>query len=384
MKVSINNNIEFVENINNINDVQKLNKKISMNSLLGRGETRCFAKDTVVIDNIDNLAEIMKTNISILNREIKVSYNKVLAKADLGIRIMYLTEDNRINCVETKIPVMGFIDIQNVSENDMCEAKYSLKNLIIKPNNVEEHSIYIEAEIEIFCDVYENKEIDLIEDLYSPSVNLNTNCVKVTTMQEKKILTDICNIRQKQNISEIKNEKIYDVDISINIQNQNIVNGRVIFEGEINLNFLFSSGKTGGINSKKISIPFTHNIEIEGITKDSKINNNVEVIMQDFVIMPDDSIDLKIDLCFNLDIFKNIDISVINNIDLIEEQKGESYSIIIYFVKPGDTLWKIAKKFKSTVDNIMKMNEIQDENNINIGDELFVPKYNGIIVEKNG
>ena len=53
---------------------------------------------------------------------------------------MYLTEDNRINCVEKNIPVMGFIDIQNISEENFCDVKYTTKNIIIRPNDMEEHS----------------------------------------------------------------------------------------------------------------------------------------------------------------------------------------------------------------------------------------------------
>ena len=112
------------------------------------------------------------SNTEIVNKETKISYNKILIKADVAVKIMYITEDNRINCVKCKIPVIGFVDIQNVSENNMCDVKYDLKNLIIKPNNVEEHSIYIEAEVEMECKVYESKEVNLIEDLYSPSVEL--------------------------------------------------------------------------------------------------------------------------------------------------------------------------------------------------------------------
>jgi len=31
----------------------------------------------------------------------------------------------------------------------------------------------------------------------------------------------------------------------------------------------------------------------------------------------------------------------------------------IYFVKPGDSLWKIAKKFRTTVENIAGVNGIE-------------------------
>ena len=44
-----------------------------------------------------------------------------------------------------------------------------------------------------------------------------------------------------------------------------------------------------------------------------------------------------------------------------------------YLVKQGDTLWKIAKKYYTTVDNIQKINEIKGTN-IKEGDMLLVVK----------
>ena len=202
---------------------------------------------------------------------------------------------------------------QNLEGENICDVRYTLKNLIVKPNNVEEHSIYVEAEVEISCEVYENKDVDLIEDLYSPSVNLNSDYKKIITMQEKRKMQDVCNIRQKQDISELKNEKIYDSDVIVNIQKQNIVNGRVVFEGEIEINFIFSSNRTGGVDSKKITIPFEHSTEVQGISKNSKINVTVEVANQDFVIMTDENIDIKIDLNFVIDTVNNVEINVINS-----------------------------------------------------------------------
>ena len=45
--------------------------------------------------------------------------------------------------------------------------------------------------------------------------------------------------------------------------------------------------------------------------------------------------------------------------------------------KEGDTIWKIAKTFKSTVDEIARINGIENENKLNIGQQLFIPRYNG-------
>ena len=71
------------------------------------------------------------------------------------------------------------------------------------------------------------------------------------------------------------------------------------------------------------------------------------------------------------------EISVIDNIESAEDSDENVYSIVVYFVKPGDTLWNIAKRFKSTISAIASVNGIEDENVINVGQQLFIPKFVG-------
>ena len=180
-RVYSNDNVEIVSNLNNTHDVQVLNNTRIINSLVGEGSTRVYAKDTISIDIADDLAEIMKTDIRILDKDIKLSYNKVLAKADAEISIMYLTEDNRIKNIVTRIPIMGFIDIENINDNNICDVNYSLKNLIIKPNNNDNHSVYVEAEIEIMCFAYENRNINLPTCSLTSSIEVVPSTVKVVS-----------------------------------------------------------------------------------------------------------------------------------------------------------------------------------------------------------
>ena len=49
-------------------------------------------------------------------------------------------------------------------------------------------------------------------------------------------------------------------------------------------------------------------------------------------------------------------------------------SIIVYYARVGDTLWKIAKKFGSTVDEIVKVNGIENPDVIMPGEQLFIPR----------
>lgn len=370
-----NENVDILKQVNNLEDIQSLESNLMVNSLVGEGITKTYAKDTIMIENIDNLAEILKTDLAIVNKDMKISYNKVLGKAEVSAKIMYLTEDNRIKVVESKIPIMGFVDIENVTEENICDMKYRLKNIVVKPNSVEEHSIYIEVEIELCCRVYETKEIRVIEDLYSPSECLNFNQRSIHTMSNKCCNKSVCHLREKVSIPELNGNQLYDVEIRPVILNRNIVHSKVMLEGEVDLKFIFATNSLTGVSIKEITLPFDHQVEIAGIQANTNIEIEIEVGSQNFTIGTDSMIDGAIDLEFSLNISNMLSINMIDEVTIDETRDKQIYSMVIYFVKPGDTLWKIAKQFGSTISDIVRVNKIEDENKIYQGQQLFIPKY---------
>ena len=374
IKVTSNKKVDIINSIN-INDIQTLNKNLMVNLLVGTGTTKTYAKDTLAIDSTHNLEEIMKADVNIINKDTKISYNKVLTKADLSVKILYLTEDNNINSVENVIPIMGFIDIQNVTEENICDVKYELKNLIIKPNSPEEHSIYVEAEVEVSCNTYQNQELNIIQDLYSPSTTLNFTKKQIRIMQTKQIQESTCNIRESKQIPELQGNKIYDIETKAEILKQSNVVGKIMYEGELNLNFIYASNNSTGIDTKTIVLPFRFDVDFDGANATSAIDTLLEIGTQDFVVTSDDTVDIKIDLLFVTTLLKNIDINIIDDICEEEMQDVNMYSMIVYFAKPGDSLWKIAKKFGSTVEEIARINEIDDVDKIDVKEELFIPRY---------
>ena len=374
VKIYSNKEKEFVKSINNMEKIQMISNSIKINSLKGRGETIATAKDTITIE--DNLADILGNEISVRNKDIKISYNKVLSKADVMIEILYLTEDEKIKTVTAQIPIMGFIDIPNISDKEICDTDYEIRNINIKPNNVEDHSIYLEIEFLVKCDAYEDREINLIQDLYSPEEDITMDQEKVNLIQNKNTIKDNCNVQEKINVSEIKGGKIFNVRATSNIIKENVLNNSISYEAEIILNILYESSITNRMEVKEQKIAFTHNINSDKINKNVNIDTTIEIDSKDFICMPDNTIDVKLDMNFLVNLYSTNSVSIVNNINIQENsENSKSSSMVIYFVKEGDTLWKIAKKFKSTIDEIAKVNDIEDVDKINIGDQLYIPKY---------
>lgn len=372
VKVYSKDEFEIVSNIDSNESIETKKEIKRIMNLIGEGNNRVFAKDTVAIDQADEIGEIMKTEVRVIKEETKTSYNKVLSKAEVEIEIMYLTEDNRVNIANANIPVIGFVDIQNVSDETKCISQYKIKNVLVKPNNSEEHSIYVEIELELTCFAYENKEIEVLKDLYAIHHECRYSKNMASVIVEKDSIKSTHRIRENVNVPETANNRIYNIDVDPIINNIRVTNGIVIYEGEIEVKIIYDNNN---VNFKTISIPINHEENIPRNINKEDIETNVVVKNKNVIVHSEGSLEFDIELEFIINVEKNEEMEIIDSINLEELEDKNNYSMVIYFVKQGDTLWNISKKFRSKVEDIARVNDIEDENKIYPGQQLYIPKF---------
>ena len=375
LKLYSNEDIEIVNDVEDIENLEKLEEDMTINSLLGFGETLSYAKETVTIDTVDNLAEILKVDVSIINKENKISYNKVLCKSDALVKIMYLTDDGRIKSVENRIPVMGFIDMPDINDNNICNTKYKIKNLIVKPNQVEEHSIYVEIEIELNTYVYEKRQIKIMQDLYSPVTSWEFTSRKIETRSFVNSINSTLNLNEKVVLERLNENEVYDVDVTPVINETKLGNSKIIYVGEIKIAYTYRSDGVNKMESKELVFPFEHIVDIDNLNRMSFVETELEVRDNVVMVMPDGSVETKVNLIFEIELYRSESINVIDKIETNENTQKTSYSMVIYFVKENDTLWNIGKMFNSRMDDIAKLNNIDMDSRILPGTQLFIPKY---------
>ena len=215
-------------------------------------------------------------------------------------------------------------------------------------------------EINMIGDVYDSKDINMINDLYDLNYKTEYSKQKVMIENSSTVPLQTATINQKTVVQDIN--QVYNAEYQI-INTR--TNGREL-ELEIQATYLYSSFENQTINRKNET--FSQTIQLE--------KNLTEVsarIMQNSTnVLPDSSINTE--LSINIYNQSSSQMEIINEIKINDEENDEGYSMIIYFVKPGDSLWKIAKRFKSTIKEISNLNEIANEDKINVGDKLYIPR----------
>lgn len=187
-------------------------------------------------------------------------------------------------------------------------------------------------------------------------------------------VSDIYQLKEQISDSEISNSRIYNVSTTSSINNVKIAGTKAIYEGEVSVNILYESTEVTRIDKKEFKFPINYELNIlEGISEE---NLDIMVDVEKYEISSQtDNIQINIDLNISTKMFKTIELNIIEDLEEKELEDKEEYSIIVYFVKAGDTLWNIAKKFRSTVENIKQINNIEDEDKLAINQQLFIPRY---------
>lgn len=371
IRVFTNSNVEIIKNVN-LSDIQKLENTINVNSVLGIGKTKTNISETINIENTDNLAEILRVNTRVINMDTKISYNKILTKADYNLKIMYLTEDGRINISDSTFPVMGFIDMQDVAEDNVCIPNIEIKNMILKPNGSQDHTISIDIEMEISAIVYQNKELNVIQDLYSPRTNLEFKQRNIQTIQNKSLFKGKFTINQKELLN-IGDEKVYEINANVVITDQKVTENIIELNGNVEFIFVHSINGMQGITIKKINIPLNYRLQAKGVNSNTNIQISYDITNENYNILPGGEVELKLDINFTANATNIISLNIIEDLTENTNKLNEDFNMAIYFTKPNDNLWKIAKSFRSTKQIIMQTNNLKDENIIP-GTQLFITK----------
>ena len=128
--------------------------------------------------------------------------------------------------------------------------------------------------------------------------------------------------------------------------------------------------------SMEAMLPFSHVVEAKGITENSVYYLHTELEQLSTTMVDSNDIEIRATIGLNVLVIQcseEMILEKIEEIPLDQEKIRNMPGITVYIMKPGDTLWNIAKKFYTTVDEIIQMNDL-DGDEVSSGTPLLLVK----------
>ncbi|MBV7272374.1 DUF3794 domain-containing protein [Clostridiaceae bacterium UIB06] len=382
LKVEVYKNYEFevIKDVTGSQDVQMLKNPATVDKIVGTISGDLIAKSHMQIP-MENpqIGNVLKYDVKINKKDIKVMEGKVLIEAHALVGLLYRGKDTRdIIYMEDDIPLSKEIDFDGVNPtmNNYTEFKVEAIECEIKEDDLGENRIVdVEALIKSSTKVMYKEEIDIIEDAYSPSelMQMNKKDYELNVMHGHSISQTIV----KSSIELEGNPKIAKIIMcsgTVCVTDKKLVEDKIIVDGVLNAEILYKTfDEEKYVYTVNEEIPFNSSIDIPGCKIDMQCIaktclENIEAVIEADTI----AIKAVVEIYGRVNYITHKEF-LIDMEPLEGELPEKKASLTIYVVQHGDTIWKIAKKYHTTIDDLVKLNNTENPDAIRVGNKLIVP-----------
>lgn len=336
----------------------------------------------------ENIGTVLYCETALRKLDTRLGTDELLLRGELQVFCLYESQDGRADFTEQNVPFEGKLECYG-AEDSMYHCLYADigdSNLDIRMDEDGEMRVFgVEAALEVRCAVYTEEKTDILEDLYAldkevvpKREDMNLETLVMQNLSRCKMSEQLALPELKDNILQICHSSG-----SMQIEYTEITPEGIRVEGVLNVSFLYIKADDDvPYDVWQGMVPFSHLIENSGITPEMKCDISGTLEQLGVSLMGSEEVEVKAALSFQIFLRRPVGVSNITEVECAPMDKKElenAPGIVGYVVKDGDDLWSLAKKYRTTEEGIMEVNQM--ENNIlKSGERILIFKENTIIL----
>ena len=294
--------------------------------------------------------------------ECHVIQDKIVTKGEVKVEVLWVpeegfeTEEKGPFISKFSFPVSRMVDAKGILLSDICDASYEADFPEINPSD-DGQSISLKIKIGIFARVYRKENFKYISDMFSTEYEAKTEKEKITVINEAFPLSMTEPFFEKIDLPETA-DKVIDMWIE-NDSSKISQDGKIFIATKL---CLFAKDPDG----TPVYFEKLVEKEIASPTKGKNVvfhNLSVKTADKEFVITGDRKAEISADMLIDGTAYVSLSTETVLECSLSTEKKIEhgDFALTLCFAEKGEKIWDIAKKYRVSVENIMKENDISEE-----------------------
>lgn len=243
----------------------------------------------------------------------------------------------------------------------------------------EDRIIYVEYNLAAEARVYEDRDINILEDMFSGTANIEPvrEEFRYETLRVKNNARTKITRKERLKSSAPGILQILFVCGDCDIDSVKLMDDHIEISGAVRAYIVYvSNDDTRPIFQIEAVLPYTYNVETVQLKDDDsvRITPGVDAITADLI--NNDEVEIKCVVAMDVTAFARNSCSLITDTKILPvdmEKKAAVPGITGYVVKEGDTVYNLARTYYSSVDSIIKMNNL-GEGDIKTGDRIIIVK----------
>lgn len=308
---------------------------------------------------------------------------KVHIDGELMVFAIYAGEDGQmpVQCMEESIPFSGEVELDESVEEmiPFITVRLVHKDMEVNPDSDGEmREISLDVVMELDMRLYEEEEVELLSDLYALDREIlpDTGEACFDQIAARNLLKN----KIQEKVSLPSGQRILQIchsDGDVKIDEIQIGDGELSIDGVLEVRLLYlTADDASPVGASTEMLPFHMTAEVPSISPNSayQIEPGIEQISA--VMLGGETVEIKGVITADILVLRQVCEQVILdvkeqpvNVEVLKRMPG----IVGYLVQPGDSLWKIARTFHTSVEDIMAANNLPDSA-IHPGDKLILVK----------
>lgn len=331
-----------------------------------------------------NIGELLWYSVNMNSLETKLVEQAVQLNGELGLFVIYKAEEEGLplQYLTMEIPFAGDVELSGATTDMVAVIASDLSDVevLIRPDgDGESRGLEVAASIALDLQIYEDEETTLLSDVFAPSVEITQH--QVPFDYEMILMKNAAKTRVSERIRLNQNQdkmmQICQVEGSVKIDEEQMTQDGLRVDGVILATILYiSSNDRYPISSMEAMVPFSYLVEMQQLKPEDRYEINPQLEQLSAVMLDGDELELKAQVDLNIAAFEKGQVQGMDEIEvnpLPYEKIKVLPAMVGYIVKDGDTLWSIAKRYYTTIDNIRQINKLENDM-LTQGQKLLIVK----------
>jgi len=377
---------EVVVDIEDLPQNQQLKTNLNLNKSVANKVDKFVIKDQIAVPpGKSNIREILQLSAQVANQDTRVQNGRVNVFGDLLITTLYrgYDDDSLIEFMEHEIPFNGHIEMAECKEDMFADCAFSLSEheiSIMADEDGEERVIEIEAAVNLNCKVSAVANIEVLEDAHIVNRHLE---IARTPIKYQKLIGRNKNqstIKEIVSLDEHSPDilQVFRVKAKVSTDDITVISDKVVVEGVIEADILYiAESDDMPLYNHKAMIPFRQVVDMKGATPDMHVSLSANVEHVGFNMLSGREVETRFLVSLSASVSKTMEAQMVSDVivgDMDKARLDKMPSIILYVVQKGDTLWKIAKDYNTSIGELSAINHIEDADKITTGQKLLIIK----------
>lgn len=382
-------------------EVQMLSETIHMTDVaLRKRDTIELAEELPLKDAEGDAGKILCCDVSVVENHKQITAEKAVINGTAYVNAMYLPEkkgeddaedENRPprepSLFQGKMEFTQFIKFSDTETAELAGQNFSgsrvgfrVEKTELLPSRNEENGnacFALNMNIETTLELYKDVETNVVTDVYHHLKEMHYDTQEISTMNLKGSGVSEISVREIINIPEQYGgvDKVSFLTGHVKDVKESVEPGKSITEGVVSLSLICAAADE---NHTPFSLhkdaAFRSAIDIPGIQSDMETDGGVRIKELWCDKINNRQIEINAGLVVNATVSNREKHPLIGNVSFVElpEKTGEEPGMILCIAQEGDNVWRIAKKYRTTIENVKKINGISEDSELRPGTKLLI------------